>query len=166
MSNYSPTTAAREIVDRVRGLIARYDISQAELAVLCDVSQSQFSKIIRGTRPMSLDQLIVICDALAIDLGQLVGEVESFIADRDLPTSSPVYYVEGERRLPEPADRLPEYFDPWARAAWDRLHPANVVTGNFGGNVGTLAQDEELYEAARAADPEPTDEQPSYDDPS
>lgn len=33
-------------------------------------------------------------------------------------------------------------------------------------NVGTPAQDEKLYDAARPADPEPTDEQPSYDDPS
>lgn len=33
-------------------------------------------------------------------------------------------------------------------------------------NVGTPSQDGGLYEAARAADPEPTDEQPSYDDPS
>ncbi|MDQ1111091.1 transcriptional regulator with XRE-family HTH domain [Microbacterium testaceum] len=166
MSNYSPTTVAREIIDRVRGLIARYDVSQAELAVLCDVSQSQFSKIIRGTRPMSLDQLVIICDALAIDLGQLVSEVEDFVADRDLPASSPIYYVEEGRRLPEAAERLPEHFDAWAQAAWDRLHPNNLIEGRFGSNVGTPAQDEELYEAARPADPEPTDEQPSYDDPS
>ncbi|MFJ4038243.1 hypothetical protein ACIPVB_09150 [Microbacterium sp. NPDC090007] len=33
-------------------------------------------------------------------------------------------------------------------------------------DVGTPTQDGELYEAARPADPEPTDEQPSYDDPS
>ncbi len=166
MSNYSPTTAAREIIDRIRGLIARYDVSQAELAVLCDVSQSQFSKIIRGTRPMSLDQLVIICDALAIDLGQLVSEVEDFVMDRGLPASSPIYYVEEGRRLPEVSERLPEHFDAWAQAAWERLHPNNVIEGRFGSNVGTLTQDEDLYEAARPADPEPTDEQPSYDDPS
>ncbi len=33
-------------------------------------------------------------------------------------------------------------------------------------DVGTPSQDGELYEAARAADPEPTDEQPSHDEPS
>lgn len=33
-------------------------------------------------------------------------------------------------------------------------------------NVGTPSQDGALYEAARPADLEPTDEQPSYDDPS
>lgn len=146
---------AREIIARLRGQIARYDVSQADLAVLCDVSQSQFSKIIRGTRPMSVDQLTIICDALAIDLGKLAAEVEEFLAERDLPLMSPVVYVEEQSRLDEPWERNPDRLDSWGKAAWRRLHPDNVIAFP---SVPTLEEDE-LDAVARLTDPEPTDEQ-------
>ncbi|MER7522592.1 helix-turn-helix transcriptional regulator [Microbacterium oxydans] len=120
MTNYHPTVLASEIASRLRGQIARYDISQAELAALCDVSQSQFSKIIRGTRPMTVDQMAVICSALEIDLGELLASVERFLENRDL-VSSPVLYVEEEVRLAQPQVRTPEYLDSWGRAALERI---------------------------------------------
>lgn len=132
---------AREIIARLRGQIARYDVNQAELAVLCDVSQSQFSKIIRGTRPMTLDQFVVICEALAIDVGQLATEVENFVYGRDFDRSSPVVYVEEESRLPEPWRRSASDLDGWGAAALDRVQRNNIVHADFG-NVGSLDQDD------------------------
>ncbi|MBP2420016.1 helix-turn-helix domain-containing protein [Microbacterium imperiale] len=146
----------REIISRLRGQIARFDVNQTELAVLCDVSQSQFSKIIRGTRPMSLDQLVVICDALAIDLGELTREVEDFLANRDLGQASPIVYVEEGARIDPPYERSDDWLDDWGKAARQRLHPQNVVRVKFG--VGPPAEDE-LDAVARPTDPEPTDEQ-------
>lgn len=146
----------REIISRLRGQIARFDVSQAELAVLCDVSQSQFSKIIRGTRPMSVDQLVVICDALAIDLGELTREVEDFLADRDLGQASPIVYVEEGGRLDKPYERSEDWLDEWGKAARARLHPENVIRGRFGVVPPT---EDELDAVARPTDPEPTDEQ-------
>jgi transcriptional regulator with XRE-family HTH domain len=147
---------SREIISRLRGQIARFDVNQADLAVLCDVSQSQFSKIIRGTRPMTLDQLVVICDALAIDLGHLMREVEDFLGERDLGQASPIVYVEEGGRLDEPYERDDSWLDDWGKAARRRLHPDNIVHGRFG--VAPPAEDE-LDAVARATDPEPTDEQ-------
>jgi transcriptional regulator with XRE-family HTH domain len=132
---------AREITARIRGLIARYDVSQAELAVLCDVSQSQFSKIIRGTRPMTLDQLVVVCEALAIDLGELASEVEEFINERDLDKSSPVVYVEEGFRLTPAHQRAENRLDEWGTSAYARIHRDNVIHADFG-NVGGLDQDD------------------------
>lgn len=149
---------AREITDRLRGQIARFDVNQAELAVLCDVSQSQFSKIIRGARPMTVDQLVVICDALAIDVGQFMQEVEDFVRHLDFDLTSPVVYVEDGRRTDEPFARDEDWLDPWGKAAYSRLHPNNVVHGRFGADVGTPTQDD-LDAVARPTDPEPTDEQ-------
>lgn len=146
MTDYEPTGFYREITARLRGFIARFEINQADLAILCDVSQSQFSKIIRGTRPMTVDQLAVICDALSVNMEQLVGEVERFINDRDqLP--SPVHFVIDEQREENPTRYKDADLDGWGRAAgarWDAAH------------VGTK-DDYEL--SARTRETEPTDEQ-------
>lgn len=121
MTNYEPSRFAAEAAARLRGLIARYEMSQDDLARLCDVSQSQFSKIIRGLRPLTIDQLAAICDALDIDLVELVTEVEGFMADRMENHASPLQWVEDGERLESPRVRPAERLDRWARAALDRL---------------------------------------------
>lgn len=68
MTNYEPSALSKESCARLRGLIARFDVNQADLAIICDVSQSQFSKIIRGVRPMTIDQLAALCEALDVDV--------------------------------------------------------------------------------------------------
>lgn len=121
MSNYESTAFSGEIVSRLRGVIARYDINQADLAALCDVSQSQFSKIIRGVRPMTLDQFASLCDALDVDMNDLISDVTEYLSVRSLH-ASPVRLVEEEDRLskPEPWHRSAN-LDPWASAARDRV---------------------------------------------
>ncbi len=141
MTNYAPTAFSREIISRIRGLIARFDVNQADLAILCDVSQSQFSKIIRGARPMTIDQLAAICDALDIDLGELATEVQTFVDDRDMH-AAPIRYVSEEERVPEPEAFLGQHLDEWAIAARDRIGTAddNVIAGRFG--VGASTEDD------------------------
>jgi plasmid maintenance system antidote protein VapI len=85
-------------------------------------------------------------------------------------------YVTGKRDIPVPvAYQVAELLglDPQTliQRATERFHAEDKVgqsnvTAFPRRNVGTPAQDKQLYEAARPADPEPTDEQPSYDDPS
>ena len=125
MTNYSPTAFSREIAARIRGHLARFDIKQADLALLCDISQSQFSKILRGDRPMTLDQLVVICDAVEIDLGSLVDDVEHFISERDL-TPSPIVFVTDQFRTPEPIRRSESSLDDWGRSTLARLNVADT----------------------------------------
>lgn len=146
VTDYEPTGFSREIAARLRGFIARFDINQADLAILCDVSQSQFSKIIRGTRPMTIDHLAVICDALSINMEKLIGEVERFVDDRD-QSPSPVHFVIDEERQEDPTRYKDVDLDGWGRAAgarWDAAH------------VGTK-DDYDLI--ARTRETEPTEEQ-------
>lgn len=125
MNNYEPTLIFREIAARLRGRIARFDLNQADLAKICGVSQSQFSKIIRGTRPMTVDQLAAVCEALGLSVGQLVGEVEEFAQER-LSGSSPIAYVEDDERLDTPSVRRPEWLDGFGREALERLDVATT----------------------------------------
>lgn len=128
MTNYEPTLIFREIAARLRGRIARFDLNQADLAKICGVSQSQFSKIIRGTRPMTVDQLAAVCEALGLSIGQLVSEVEEFAQER-LSGSSPVAYVEDDERLDKPSIRKPEWLDGFGREALTRFNvPATTDT--------------------------------------
>ncbi|MFJ4166326.1 helix-turn-helix domain-containing protein [Microbacterium sp. NPDC089698] len=121
MNAYAPTAVSKEIASRLRGQIARYDVSQAELAMVCGVSQSQFSKIIRATRPMTVDMLAAICDALGIDMGDLIASVEALISNQALH-ASPVSYVDEEVRLDVPFVWGPDTLDTWGREALARIN--------------------------------------------
>lgn len=122
MTNYEPTAFSREVCARLRGLIARYDVNQADLALLCDVSQSQFSKIIRGVRPLSVDQLAALGEALDIDLPEFLTEVDEFVRNRDF-RAAPLRYVEDGERLDVPVAIYDQHvtLDPWAKAAHARM---------------------------------------------
>lgn len=121
MANYEPTRFSAELIARLRGQIARFDINQAQLALLCDVSQSQFSKIIRGVRPATIDQVAVICEVLELDMGKLFAEVEEFVSSED-SYSSPVIFVSAERKLSEPRRIDHRRLDDWGKNVafeWD-----------------------------------------------
>lgn len=125
MNNYTPTAFSREAMSRIRGLIARFDINQADLATLCDVSQSQFSKMVRGVRPMTIDQLAVTLDALGQNLTQFVREIDDFLANRDEYSSPIAYVVDGEREI-DPTPFGASMLDDWGRAALARITPEDV----------------------------------------
>jgi transcriptional regulator with XRE-family HTH domain len=149
MSNYEPTAFYRELTARVRGHLARFDINQVDLAVLCDVSQSQMSKILRGLRPMTLDQLAVICDAVELDIVSLARDAWKFAQAREL-IPSPVHIVVDEEREPDPIVGDEQWLDGWGIAARKRIlqqRQDNVVEGNFGSRqrdaVRALVEDDE-----------------------
>ncbi|AGW41702.1 hypothetical protein O159_16530 [Leifsonia xyli subsp. cynodontis DSM 46306] len=131
MADYSPTQYAIEITSRLRGLIARYDINQEELALICNVSQSQFSKLIRGVRPMSIDQVAVVLEALGQDFGAFMMEIDSFLMTSD-EYSSPISYVDEQRKLPKPRTWTNDMLDAWGRSTLARM---NMHTEHFKGHV-------------------------------
>ncbi|QEA27084.1 helix-turn-helix transcriptional regulator [Microbacterium sp. CBA3102] len=138
MSDYEPTAVSKEIASRLRGQIARYDVSQAELATLCGVSQSQFSKIIRAARPMTVDHLATICDALAIDMGELLSSVESLVLNQGIRASA-ISYVDEEVRLDPPYTWSDDSLDGWGAQALARLR--NV--GGVEDDAPVLSREEE-----------------------
>lgn len=54
----------------------RKDISQTALARRIGVSQSQMSDYLRGERPMTLEEIDAICDALGLDILVVIEEAD------------------------------------------------------------------------------------------
>lgn len=153
MTDYAPTAFAREIAARIRGYVARYDVSQADLAVLCGVSQSQFSKMLRAVKPISIDQLTVVCEALGVNLPLLVSEVWSHVQERGMG-SSPVVYVEYDERLVNPMLWDARVLDAWGRQALERLDVGGVAQNDL--HAADLQDDFDLAASddASAVDPD------------
>lgn len=158
MNNYTPTAFSREATSRIKGLIARFDVNQADLAVLCDVSQSQFSKMVRGVRPMTIDQLAVTLDALGQDISVFVSEIDDFLSER-AESPSPIQYVVDDERDPAPEPFGASMLDAWGRAALARIAPENVG-GPEDDEVPTRKSDAALAARKRAKDRGETPEAP------
>lgn len=73
-----------EVLRILNSKIVRYDINQTELASAIGVSQSQLSKILRGTRPMDVDVFAGICEALDLNISEVVEEADSLTSDKNL----------------------------------------------------------------------------------
>ncbi len=83
--------------------MSRHKVTQAELAAAIGVSQSQLSKMVRGTRPIDIDELDGMATALGTDAWSLLREAEDVLADftvGGLNTSS--VFVQDGRRLETP----------------------------------------------------------------
>lgn len=141
MNDYRPTAFSAEVTAILRGMIARFDINQVDLAQLCDVSQSQFSKIIRGVRPMTLDQLAVICGALGASVDEVVEQATEYTTNRSL-FASPLVFVQDGDRLERPIEPPFAYLDKWAQSAYGRVD--SVWGGRSPQTVGGQQEDYDL----------------------
>ncbi len=122
MANYDPSVLTQTVAGIIRGRMARFGIGQAELAAAINVSQSQLSKMVRGIRPIDIDQLDGMAVALGLDAWSVLREAEEAVADWDPDYNTAAVFVEGEARREEP-------FRP--RTRWNR-------------DVGGAAQDDDL----------------------
>jgi transcriptional regulator with XRE-family HTH domain len=52
-------------------------MNQTTLAAAIPVSQSQMSKYLGGRRPMNLDELAGACDALGLDMAEVISEAKA-----------------------------------------------------------------------------------------
>lgn len=87
---------------------------------------------------MTVDQFAVICDALAIDMGEMLTEVEDLVSSWGL-RSSPVSYVDEGMREEKPFVWSDDMLDPWGRAALRRINVPGA--------------DDDDYEISEAPDP-------------
>ncbi|TIH32692.1 XRE family transcriptional regulator [Subtercola vilae] len=77
--------------------MARFSISQTEMAEEVGVNQSQLSKMIRGLRQITIDQLEIMCEVLDIDSGKLVAAADYAVADRGERPVVMHYVIDGVR---------------------------------------------------------------------
>ena len=66
----------REVGALLRARIARLGLTQAETAEASGISSSQFSKMLKGTRNIDLDQLDKICYYLGLDMIDVIPEAD------------------------------------------------------------------------------------------
>ncbi|PPI08213.1 helix-turn-helix domain-containing protein [Rathayibacter sp. AY1B8] len=104
MTNSSVHDYTRQTAAILRGLVARYGVTQAELSAAVGVSQSQLSKMLRGQRPIDIDQLEGMARALGTSGFAVLKEVEDTLADFDVTPATALIFVEEGLRLPEPFD--------------------------------------------------------------
>lgn len=101
MPNYAITDLTRQTASILRGLIARYGVTQTQMAEAVGVSQSQLSKMIRGTRPIDLDQLAAMCEALGASPSKVLAEAEDFLVNYATPHAAKfIFVMEGIRQEP------------------------------------------------------------------
>jgi len=99
--NYVITDLTRQTASILRGLIARYGVTQTQMAEAVGVSQSQLSKMIRGTRPIDLDQLTAMCEALDASPSKVLAEAEDFLINYATPYATKYIFVnDGIRQDP------------------------------------------------------------------
>ncbi|QIK63664.1 helix-turn-helix transcriptional regulator [Leucobacter viscericola] len=101
MNDYETQDLTRHVAGTIRGLMAQYGVNQAEMAEAIGVSQSQLSKMTRGTRPISLDHFHAMCWALGASATDVLSLSEQFVSEHNSPAPSLRIYVEDGRRLPE-----------------------------------------------------------------
>ncbi|RLP73660.1 XRE family transcriptional regulator [Mycetocola tolaasinivorans] len=102
MTNYVVSDLTRKIAAILRGHMAQYGITQAELGEAIGVSQSQLSKLVRGVRPIELEQFVGMCESMGLDAGAILQEAEAFLADYDVDPIAKIVYVEDGKLLPTP----------------------------------------------------------------
>lgn len=70
-----PTTQEQQVSRAIEDERRRQGMSQARLAELVGISQPQMSRILAGTRAMTLSETIRACDALGLVASDVLREV-------------------------------------------------------------------------------------------
>jgi len=102
--NSDVSDLTRLIASMIRGLMARHGVKQAEMAESIGVSQSQLSKMIRGVRPIDIDQLDGMCRALGVDLSGIIKDAEQTLSAYDAKPNARFIFVDDNIRLATPYD--------------------------------------------------------------
>lgn len=72
-----PGKLSRGVAEILRAAYSEQSLTQAALGARIGVTQSQMSKLLRGERTLSLDQLEVVCFELGLSPGEVVLAAEA-----------------------------------------------------------------------------------------
>lgn len=128
MPDYKVSDLTRFVAARLRGLMAQHSVKQSELAESIGVSQSHLSKMVRGMRPIDLDQLDGMCLALGADTADLLKEAEAALESYDFTPNARFIFVDDGIRLASPMDT-----EGWGG---DPIVPPHSATRARGRSVG------------------------------
>lgn len=92
-----PRELGLEVAALLREGVARREVTQAQVAEKAGISTSQVSKYLRGVRPITTDELDLLCEAIGISFERLVVEAAYRTRGR---------HRGGEGGEPRPVDEL------------------------------------------------------------
>lgn len=136
MTNYSVGWLTLEVAAILRGQAAKIGVSQARLGEVAGVSQSQMSKILRGQRDITVDQLDWLCDELELTPSEVIAGAEESTSARntDDPASPWNRGVETRDRAPFPQpirrsarQELPTVSEERERRRSEMLEPEDIA---------------------------------------
>lgn len=67
----------RQVGDEIRAWAGRRDIPQTQLAEALGVHPATLNRKLKGTAPMGLDEISIMCDRLGVPVSQLMKEAEA-----------------------------------------------------------------------------------------
>lgn len=154
MSNYETQDLTRFLAGKIRALMAQHNVSQGQLAEAIGVSQSQLSKMVRGARPITIDQFEAMCWSFGVNFHELLEEAHDFLINYDNPIPTKLVFVEEGVRLPAPiridnSDTAPVISVHEGRKRGNNTL-APVIVGGFGNNAVTEEEIPENVEEAWA----------------
>lgn len=88
----------QEIAGIIAGMMTRYKVSQTEMAGPVGVAQSHLSKMLRGLRPINIDQLEIMCAVLGVEVTKIVDEAVSEVNNKGLWPEVRALVLEGIRQ--------------------------------------------------------------------
>lgn len=104
MTDYETRDLTRQVAGIIRAAMAKHNVTQTEMAVAVGVDQSHLSKMVRGMKPISIDQLAAMAWALDLDVSQIIRDAEDALKDYMIPAAAPVRYVSDGIRNEAPED--------------------------------------------------------------
>lgn len=157
MNDYDTLDLTRHIAGQVRALMAKYGVSQSQMAASVGTSQSQLSKMVRGVRPISIDQLDAMCFSLGVESWELVREAEEFLAAHDRRSPARLVFAEHGVALRTPHTINEESKPAIVQALGGRRRNAaetvesNLIVGRFGQDEDQSIAEELAASQRRAA---------------
>lgn len=148
MNNYETRDLTRHVAGTIRSLMAKHGVSQGQLAEAVGVSQSQLSKMTRGAKPISIDQLHAMCWALGADIVDVLKEAQDFLYDYDFQVPSRMYFVREGLRLSEPVALRQDASEPLIPVVEGRKRPAPSADVSSSNDDGEMRSQEDYVRAA------------------
>lgn len=102
MTNSTPSPLTAEVGRIIAGLMKRYNVTQAQMAASLKISQSQLSKMLRGTRAIEIDQLDIMATGFEKSSVEILTEAEELVDEMYGPIDGTVFFVENGVRAEVP----------------------------------------------------------------
>lgn len=75
----APTELDKAVAAVLRGQVAIKDLKQTEIEKATGISQAQLSRMLNGLKIMSFPQLTAICDAIHVDLEDVIAAAKEML---------------------------------------------------------------------------------------